>query len=56
MNTFDVENITPAEALHDSMDCLRMAEKALRDLGRTAIADLMRQQADKTQRILGCRA
>jgi len=56
MNTFDQENITAEQALHDSMDCLRMAEKILRDLGRAAVADLMRQQADKSLRVLGGRA
>lgn len=56
MDTFADQDITPEQALHDSMDCLRMAQKALRDKGLTAVADLMQQQADKNLRILGGRA
>ena len=56
MDTFADQNITPEQALHDSMDCLRMAQKALRDQGLPAVADLMEQQADKNLRILGGRA
>lgn len=56
MDTFADQNITPEQALHDSMDCLRMAQKILADLGRTSVADLLQQQADKNLRILGGRA
>lgn len=52
MNTFAEPDITPAEALHDSMDCRRMAATMLRLLGQEAVADMLRMQADKNMHIL----
>jgi hypothetical protein len=52
MDTFADQNITPEQALHDSMDCLRMAQKILGDLGHESVAALMKEQAEKNLRIL----
>jgi hypothetical protein len=53
MENFADENITTEQALHDSMDCLRMAATMLRLLNQNAVADMLRKQADKNLRILG---
>ena len=52
MNTFALDDITPEEALHDSMDCLRLAAHMLRLMDQNAVADMLRIQADKNLRIL----
>lgn len=52
METFAEQEITVEQALHDSMDCLRSAQKILTDLGRHAVAEVLRQQAEKNQLLL----